>query len=67
MPETKTTGFVIAVTFLPAPLLTPGDGVSFGSAWVDVWRAERGVTSLQKLHSALTEEKTWRKGSGTLH
>lgn len=27
VPETETTGFVIAVTFLPAPLHTPGNGV----------------------------------------
>ena len=27
VPETVTTGFVIAVTFLPAPLHAPGDGV----------------------------------------
>lgn len=42
VPETETTGFVIAVTFLPAPLHTPGNGVR--AVWVDVQgKVEGGV------------------------
>lgn len=57
MPKTKTTGFVITVTFLPAPLHTPGDGVRVCTAWADVPREQGGVTSLQKVGFLLG----WRK------
>lgn len=36
VPETETTGFVMAVTFLPAPLHTPGNGVKACAVWVVV-------------------------------
>lgn len=55
VPETETTGFVIAVTFLPAPLHTLGNGVRVCAVWADVQSRRCCVlTSLYKVYFVFT-------------
>lgn len=60
VPKTETTGSVIAVTFLPAPLHTPGNGVRACVCHVGGC-AERGVMSLYKVYFSLVRRKERKK------